>query len=184
MNDAAEVVTGPDGARGGQREEAPPLAWSDAFVLGHAPIDATHREFVEIVGALQSAADERLSEGLAALEAHARRHFGDEDRWMLETGFPPRDCHVDEHAAVLRSIEQVRDHVAATGDPTEIRRLADALADWFPGHADWLDSALAHWLCKRALGGKPVVVRRDLDPASLRDRAGGADEGSGAHGGG
>ncbi len=139
-----------------------PFAWTDAFVLGHEPIDATHREFVELVGALQRAPDERVPALLADFEAHARRHFGDEDRWMRETGFPPRDCHIDEHASVLRSVEAVRAHVEQTGEAAEGRRLADALADWFPGHADWLDSALAHWLCKRAYGGKPVVIRRDL----------------------
>ena len=26
---------------------------------------------------------------------------------------------------------------------------AQALADWFPGHADYLDSALAQWMAKR-----------------------------------
>ncbi len=156
------------------------LGWSDAFVLGHAPMDATHREFVELVGALQREPDERLPALLAEFEAHARRHFADEDRWMRETDFPPRDCHIDEHAAVLRSVEQVR-ALAAAGDLSEVRRLADALAGWFPGHADWLDSALAHWLCKRAYGGKPVVVRRDL-AGRLRDDAddAGAWSGNGA----
>jgi hemerythrin-like metal-binding protein len=148
----------------------PSLEWTDAYVLGHEPMDATHREFVALVSALQTAPVERLGALLAEFEAHARRHFGDEDRWMRETGFPPRDCHIDEHAAVLRSIEQVRALVEG-GDTSEVRRLAAALADWFPGHADWLDSALAHWLCKRAYGGKPVVVRRDLRVALAEARS-------------
>jgi hemerythrin-like metal-binding protein len=151
----------------------PSLAWSDAFVLGHEPMDATHREFVELVGALQRAPDAALPALLARFEAHARRHFAEEDQWMRDTEFPPRDCHIDEHAAVLRSLEQVRE-LADGGDLSEVRRLADALADWFPGHADWLDSALAHWLCKRAYGGKPVIVRRDLAGAL---RAGADDRG-------
>jgi hemerythrin-like metal-binding protein len=153
-----------DGAR------ASTLEWSDAFVLGHEPMDETHREFVELVGALQTAPDECLADLLAEFEAHARRHFGEEDRWMRETAFPPRDCHIDEHAAVLRSIGQVRELVAQ-GDLSEVPRLAAALADWFPGHADWLDSALAHWMCKRAYGGKPVVVRRDLKATLEEGRA-------------
>jgi hemerythrin len=33
---------------------------------------------------------------------------------------------------------------------------------WFPKHADQLDSALAHWMSKERLGGKPVVLRRGL----------------------
>jgi hemerythrin-like metal-binding protein len=145
----------------------PALDWSDAFVLGHEPMDATHREFVALVRAMQTGPEEGLAGLLADFEAHARRHFEEEDRWMLETGFPPRDCHMDEHAAVLRSVGEVRE-VVALGEFAQVRRLADALADWFPRHADWLDSALAHWLCKRAYGGKPVVLRRDLKSA-LRD---------------
>jgi hemerythrin len=145
----------------------PALGWSDAFVLGHEPMDATHREFVALVRAMQTGPDEALTGLLADFEAHARRHFEEEDRWMLETDFPPRDCHMDEHAAVLRSVVEVRE-VVARGELAQVRRLADALADWFPRHADWLDSALAHWLCKRAYGGKPVVLRRDLKGA-LRD---------------
>ena len=38
--------------------------------------------------------------------------------------------------------------------------LAQALADWFPGHATYLDSALAHWMFHRRFGGKPVVIHR------------------------
>jgi hemerythrin len=154
------------------------LAWTDAFVLGHDPMDATHREFVELVAALQTAPDAQLPALLEAFEAHARRHFGDEDRWMRETGFPPRDCHIDEHAAVLDSIVQVR-AVAERGEAGEVRRLAAALADWFPGHADWLDSALAHWLCKRSLGGKPVVIRRDVREVLASARSLTADEAAG-----
>ncbi|MCX7229417.1 MAG: hemerythrin domain-containing protein [Burkholderiales bacterium] len=146
------------------RAPEPALGWSDAFVLGHEPMDATHREFVALVQAMQTAPEAGLAELLADFEAHARRHFEEEDRWMLETGFPPRDCHMDEHAAVLRSVVEVREMVAR-GELAQVRRLADALADWFPRHADWLDSALAHWLCKRAYGGKPVVLRRDLKGA-------------------
>ena len=36
-----------------------------------------------------------------------------------------------------------------------------AVKDWFPGHADYLDSALSHWMFKRRFGGKPMVLRRD-----------------------
>jgi hemerythrin-like metal-binding protein len=149
----------------------PALGWSDAFVLGHEPMDATHREFVALVRAMQSGPEAALAGLVADFEAHARRHFEEEDRWMLETGFPPRECHMDEHAAVLRSVVEVRE-VVARGEIAQVRRLADALADWFPRHADWLDSALAHWLCKRAYGGKPVVLRRDLKGA-----LGGASQG-------
>ena len=43
------------------------------------------------------------------------------------------------------------------------RRLAAGLARWFPpGHADHMDSALAHWLVKRRHGGAPIVLKRGI----------------------
>ena len=142
-------------------EPAPALVWSDALLLGFGPMDTVHREFVDVVTALQSAEEADWPARMDALIAHARSHFGEEDRWMRETGFPAAECHIDEHAAVLRSIEEVR-ALLAQGDGRECRRLADELLRWFPGHADYLDSALAHWMCKRRLGGKPVVLRRGV----------------------
>ena len=140
-------------------EKKPSLAWSDTYLLGYGPMDDTHREFVEIVDRLLACPDEEFAAHLDAFAAHAESHFAEEDDWMRRTDFPPKDCHIDEHAAVLRSVQQVRE-VVKQGDIAEGRRLAAALADWFPGHAFHLDSALSHWLVKRAYGGKPVVLRR------------------------
>lgn len=138
--------------------------WSDALVLGYGPLDARHEEFVSVVAALQQADDLELPQRLADVAAHLRAHFDEENVWMTETGFPARDCHVDEHAAVLRSLEQVQ-ALLASGDGSECRRFAQELAHWFPGHADYMDAALAQWMCKLRLGGKPVVLRRRLGGA-------------------
>ena len=144
----------------GITEPVAPLAWRDAYALGYTPMDDTHREFVECVAAVQKAGDAELPAALDALAAHCERHFEEENRWMRETDFPPRDCHIDEHARVMESVQAVKKRVAE-GDLANGRRLADALADWFPGHADYLDSALSHWMFKRRFGGKPMVLRRD-----------------------
>jgi hemerythrin-like metal-binding protein len=110
---------------------------------------------------------------LAALRAHALDHFGQEDRWMVETEFPARECHINEHAAVLQSIDEVQ-ALLAQGNTQICRRLTEELSQWFPGHADYLDSALAHWMCKQRLGGKPVVIRRDLGGLRTQDSSAGA----------
>ena len=76
-------------------------------------------------------------------------------------GFPARDCHVDEHDKVLASVRDVQ-QLLAEGDTEVVRELAVALQDWFPGHADYMDSALALWMVKRAHGGAPLVFRRGM----------------------
>ena len=135
------------------------ITWTDAFTLGYGPIDAVHQEFVDLVAQLQTAPETDLPRCLDVFAAHAQAHFDLEDGWMRDTEFPARDCHIDEHAAVLRSVHEVRE-VLAQGDVANCRRLADELARWFPGHADYLDSALAAWMCKRHYGARPVVLRR------------------------
>lgn len=136
--------------------------WRDAFLLGYGPMDDTHREFVDCVRAMLDAEDNEFLAALDAFAAHAERHFEEERAWMLDTRFPTADCHIDEHAAVLTSVREVREALAAGEDVELGRSLARELVKWFPGHADYLDAALSHWMVKRAHGGKPVVFRRDL----------------------
>ncbi|WKL13791.1 hemerythrin domain-containing protein [Comamonas testosteroni] len=137
------------------------LVWGDHLLMGHGPMDELHEEFVELIALLQTAEDSELPSLLQAMQTHLQHHFAEEDQWMLSTGFPPRDCHIDEHAAVLKSVAEVRVKLAE-GNVALCRDLTQALVDWFPGHATHLDSALAHWLSKQRFGGKPVVIRRRI----------------------
>ncbi|MFT4048092.1 MAG: hemerythrin domain-containing protein [Solimonas sp.] len=143
---------------------APAFAWSDRYKLGYERMDDTHRDFVEKVNALLTAGDDALPARLDDFIAHAEAHFGEEKEWMQTTGFPAADCHIDEHAAVMKSVYEVRDLLAAEPGERAIkatRSLAQALVDWFPGHATYLDSALSAWMCKRVYGARPVVFHRD-----------------------
>lgn len=130
-------------------------------VLGYPAMDTIHAEFDDLIARALAADDAQLNACLLEVTAHLRAHFGAEDRWMRETDFPPGDCHMDEHAAVLRSADEVEPLVAA-GNLAVGRSFLQELARWFPGHADYLDSALAAWMCKRQFGGKPVVLQRTV----------------------
>ena len=140
---------------------SPPFQWTDAYLLGYQPMDDTHREFVDIVDAMLAADDTRFGELLERFAAHAAEHFERERLWMEGSKFPATECHVDEHSAVMTSVEQVRAVVAA-GNVAEGRRLAAELAKWFPGHADYMDASLAQWLVKQSTGGAPIVLRRGV----------------------
>ena len=78
---------------------------------------------------------------------------------MRETSYGSAGCHVDEHAAVLKSVDEVR-AALALGRTHVVRSFAQALADWFPQHATVMDMGLARWLVQNRLGGSPVVIRR------------------------
>lgn len=145
------------------------MAWSDKFLLGYPPMDDTHREFVTCVQALQTASDAELAERLDAILAHCLAHFEQEREWMQGTGFPATQCHIDEHEAVLKSLHEVKDMLAQGGHFKVARDLAQALQGWFPGHADYMDAALSHWMSKRTYGGAPVVIRRGVTNTDADD---------------
>lgn len=138
------------------------FSWDDRYLLGHGRMDDTHKEFVDLVHALLTVDDGALPDALDAFARHAEAHFDQENRWMELDGFPARDCHVDEHNKVLASVREVQEELAA-GNVALCRELAVALMEWFPAHADYMDSALAQWLVKRSHAGVPLVFRRTLE---------------------
>lgn len=135
--------------------------------LGYGPMDTIHSEFEELLAHADVPGERDWASVLGRIDAHLREHFEVENLWMTETEFPPRDCHIDEHAAVLQSSAQVL-ALAMQGNTDAAPSFIKELIKWFPGHAAYLDSALAAWMCKRQLGGKPVVLHRTRRTEEVR----------------
>jgi len=129
------------------------LQWSDALVLDLPAMDATHREFVDLLAAVESAGDEALLAHWRTLVDHTDDHFGREDRWMQDTRFSASNCHSVQHKVVLQVMREGID-LALRGDLMAIRQMARELAVWFPQHAQTMDAALALHL--RGIGYDPV----------------------------
>jgi hemerythrin-like metal-binding protein len=121
------------------------MDWTDALALGVGPMDATHREFVDHLNALDAAGDDALLGLLDAFIAHTEAHFAQESLWMRATGFPPVHCHEAEHAGVLGVMREVRGHVAQ-GKVHVGRVLARELPEWLRHHLDTMDGALASFM--------------------------------------
>ncbi|WP_028602345.1 bacteriohemerythrin [Ottowia thiooxydans] len=138
-----------------------PMDWSDSLLVGHPAMDCEHQAFTRCVNAMLTAGDAHFAEALQAMAEHLAEHFALEERLIDEHRFPAGACHAEEHAKVRASVREVQALVAA-GDMEIGRELAQALVDWFPGHAEQMDSALAIWVARKTLGGAPVVLRRDL----------------------
>ena len=130
------------------------LVWSEALSLSMPVMDDTHREFVDLLAAVQQSPDAQLVEAWQALLAHTEDHFGREDQWMQATGFAPENCHATQHAVVLQVI---REGLAQglQGALGPIRQIAHELALWFPHHAQNMDAGLALHL--KSMGHDPVT---------------------------
>ncbi|MCW5664609.1 MAG: hemerythrin domain-containing protein [Piscinibacter sp.] len=145
---------------------APTLEWSEALQLELPQMDDTHREFVDLLAAVQAADDTDLTTHWNTLVAHTVEHFGQEDRWMRETGYASGNCHAVQHQVVLQVMREGATRAAA-GDLPLLRLIAGELAQWFPQHAQSMDAGLALHL--RSVGHDPAtgqVARPDALPRS------------------
>ena len=118
------------------------LEWSDALTLALPLMDETHREFVDLLAAVERADDAQLLSTWHTLVDHTEQHFGQEDAWMQSTRFAAGNCHSTQHKVVL---QVMRDGTlrAKDGDLKVLRMMVRELALWFPQHAQSMDAALA-----------------------------------------
>lgn len=121
------------------------MEWQDRYMLGHAPMDATHQEFVALVNTLAAASDTDAPAALEALYQHTEAHFAQENRWMADCGFPPIECHVGEHERVLAALRQSLAQ-AQQGNAGVGRVVAGEMPAWFDNHAATMDAALAWYM--------------------------------------
>lgn len=144
------------------------LTWSEALALRQPQMDTTHREFVDLLAALETALDgppAGWQAALAAFVAHTEAHFAQEDRWMAALGFAAGNCHAYQHAHVLKVLQDVQAQAAGDGAPL-VRQLVGELAQWFPQHAQAMDAALAQVMAECGYDPATGTVQRRLAEAA------------------
>ena len=82
------------------------LEWSDALALELPAMDQTHREFVDLLAAVNAASDDDLLAHWTALVEHTDDHFSREDDWMQATRFASSNCHSTQHKIVLQVLRE------------------------------------------------------------------------------
>ena len=107
-------------------ERTATVQWSDALCLDLDFMDDTHREFIDLLAAIEVAADDRVVDCFAAMIEHTDGHFGAEDQWMKDTQFSSSNCHTMQHNVVMQVL---REHglsgFACDTDTFEIRRFIE-----------------------------------------------------------
>ncbi len=140
------------------------MPWTDSLNTGDACMDATHHEFVEMINKILATPEDQQLPVYKAFLDHTVAHFAQEERWMLATGFSADNCHAEHHATILETMRVVEAHYLDT-DPQIITRLAEALAEWFPGHAASMDAGLAAHL--KSVGFDSVTETL-ADPSAIQ----------------
>ena len=115
------------------------------ILVGFKPIDDLHREFQEILDALNDPAEGDYGRHLLALHEHLLRHCYTEEQYMLQENYPHLERHRRAHGHLLESVSDIRRRFDG-GDIEAVRRYAADLMNWFAIHATSEDTELAAFL--------------------------------------
>jgi hemerythrin len=137
-------------------------------VLGDPMLDRDHADlFFRVRVLLETCGDEAIA-ALAAVRSEARDHFEREDAELRRLGGNNAACHLDEHAAVLKSLDEVDAILRDSATPADMaQRLVASLTlellRWLPEHVREMDVGLAAVRSQSRFGGAPLRITR---PAS------------------
>jgi hemerythrin len=139
--------------------------------LGDAEMDDDHQRLESLILDLLHAPAEGRAQALDALRVHAARHFAVEDDSLRAMADGNSQCHLDEHAAVLRSLDDVYDLlVREQGEPASrqalVDRLATQLLGWLPEHVREMDAGVATHRVRSRFGGAPISFHRPAKPGA------------------
>lgn len=138
--------------------------------LGDAQLDHDHAELFRLCRALLDVPSDAIRPAVEQLRAEMRAHFASEDADLRRLGGNNVDCHLDEHAAVLASLDEVQ---LILGEPQTtpvvaqrlISSLALELLRWLPEHVSEMDANLAAVRSQSRFGGVGVRIMPRLAQA-------------------
>lgn len=139
-----------------------PITWKESVhALGHDVMDATHREFVNLVNAAAMAVAEDVPIFFATLVRHTEEHFAREAALMESTNCPSKAEHLAEHKKVLGEMAMVARSLSKGRTSFARAYVSERLPEWFFLHAATMDSALAAHLRDRSVLSAPLPESRN-----------------------
>jgi hemerythrin len=128
-----------------------PLTFPEDLLVGIEQIDDEHRAFYEEINELHAAmrAHElgRVSEIVVFLEGYVRHHFSNEERLMVDQGYPGFPEHLARHEEFITEFKRWRARFADKGvSPALVVELSDWLTRWLGDHVRKVDGELARFL--------------------------------------
>ncbi|MBK8072218.1 MAG: hypothetical protein IPK34_09465 [Ramlibacter sp.] len=107
--------------------------------------------------------------------AHAAQHFAMEDEHLRDMKDGNSKCHLDEHANVLKSFDEVREVLVGAAHPPEMKQrvvqsLSVELLDWLPHHVQEMDAGVATHRSKQRSAERPFRSAAAQRPELARPR--------------
>ncbi len=137
--------------------------WTPSLAVGIPEIDAQHEELFRRAGrflaALEAPSRQEVGILLSYLRLYAVAHFGAEEAWMREIGYPGYRRHHEEHDRFVKDLlafSAEHERKGRLGVAPE--RVAEWLRRWLEEHVSRTDGELARFVIGRGERRRPARV--------------------------
>lgn len=118
-------------------------------LLNYEKMDTLHKEFVDIYNSIEEGSIESYKNVMFKLIEQTKRHFCEEESLMLESEYPRKKEHMDEHNKVLAEMEYfLKVSHSKFGQSMLKSYVKNKLPYWFEYHVISMDSDLSSFLKK------------------------------------
>ncbi len=114
------------------------LEWTEELSTGVPEMDEQHRKLIEILNQFYEAVEKgekarAIEELVRGAKDYTNFHFGAEERFMEEIGYPELEAHRKAHQNLVNEV-LLAEEKYAQGDEKAIRGLASFLLSWLYTH--------------------------------------------------
>jgi hemerythrin len=133
------------------------MAWSDKLSVGVDSIDDQHKKLLSLLnqlhdGMMAGKGKDILGGILKGLVDYTVTHFRYEEQLFARTGYPESEEHKNEHAELVRKVEEIQRQYATTGAKALTIPVMNFLKDWLSLHIVGTDKRYApHLIAKGVL---------------------------------
>ena len=128
------------------------MPWTPNLSVGVKMIDDQHKIWFEKAEKLFEAgknkqAKEYIGEMLDFLEDYTKKHFSDEEKYMLSVKYPGYDEQKKAHTAFIAQLAKLRsDYNASGGNLVVILNANQLVVDWLTRHISNMDKKIGQFV--------------------------------------
>ena len=131
------------------------ITWTDELSVGVELFDNDHKELISLANRLHDSITVRAQQGVMSsllndLLKYTIFHFGHEEGFMLQYGYPGYGKHKMEHEALVRKVEDYIEQVSQ-GKTSISLSLMGFLKEWLVNHIMGSDKDYVEFFAKKGI---------------------------------
>ena len=135
------------------------MLWSDNYLVGNELVDNDHKEIFSMVDRLLeddfSGRPEKIKTVVGFLMDYVAKHFGNEEKLMVESSYPSTAAHIKQHAEFVKVAQSFAAKLEGNLESVDLSmEVNEVIVDWLAEHVMISDKGMINHYRKWAAAKK------------------------------